>query len=69
MTLYLDGQAVATRIAPPYLFHFPAQSGEHQMRIEVTNAPVFAHRDPLSFFACLKPTGIQGPVTLFRKED
>lgn len=69
VTLYLDGQAVATRIAPPYLFRFPVQSGDHQVRIEVTNAPVFAHRDPLSFFACLKPTGIQGPVTLFRKED
>lgn len=67
--LYLDGREIATRIAPPYLFRFPETSGVHRARIEITNAPVFMHRDRLSFFACLKPTGIQGPIILFRKAD
>ena len=67
VSLLVDGIEAGVRIAPPYRFRIAPAGGLHRIAIDVTNAPVFAHRDPLSFFACLKPTGIQGPITV-RKE-
>ncbi|MBN1777061.1 MAG: hypothetical protein JW811_02975 [Clostridiales bacterium] len=66
--LWVDGHYAGTRLAPPYTFRFPPQkTGAHAIRAEVTNTAFYAHRDPLSFFACIKPTGIQGPVRYYRE--
>lgn len=61
---WLGGQYLGARIATPYRFPLPAGRDAGNLRVEVTNAPVFRHRDALSFFACVKPTGMLGPVTI-----
>lgn len=63
--VYLDGEKLPERIAPPWRFRLPGCTGLHRLRIEVANTPVYAVHDALSFYACLKPTGVQGPVMLF----
>lgn len=65
--LYVDGQCIGRRIAPPYRFDF-AGEGPHALTIEVTNSLVFALRDPLSFFNYIKPSGLTGPITLMTRE-
>ncbi len=65
--LWLDGRPAGTRTAPPYTFYLPeTASGAHRLRVEVTNTPVFAHRDARSFFSVIKPTGMLGPVRALR---
>ena len=59
---WLDDQPLGMRIAPPYAFHFAPVPGTHHLRLEVTNTLVFRHRDPLSFFGYINPTGITGPL-------
>ncbi len=59
----IDGRAVGARAARPYLFRFaPLPRGRHSLRLELVNTPVFRHRDRLSFFNCIKPTGVLSPV-------
>lgn len=63
----LDGEALGERVAPPYRFAWKgAKQGTQRLRLEITNALVFAHRDPLSFYNYIKPTGLTGPVTFLR---
>lgn len=67
--LWVDGIPSGTRVAPPYRFRFePLRKGAHALRVEITNTAVYAHRDPLSFFACIKPTGMQGPISYYCEE-
>ncbi len=67
--LWVDGIFAGTRVAPPYNFRFEQlRRGAHAIRVEITNAAVFAHRDRLSFFACIKPTGMLGPVTCYSED-
>lgn len=67
--LWLDGRSVGWRSAGPYLFRFaPVEAGAHSVRVEITNAAVHAHRDALSFFGCVRPTGMLGPATLYTEE-
>jgi len=40
--------------------------GTHKLRLEITNTLVFTHRDPMSFYNYIKPTGLTGPVTFLR---
>lgn len=60
VNVWLDGEAQGHRVASPY--RFPARSGRHQLVLEITNTLVFAHRDELSFFHYINPTGLTGPV-------
>ncbi|MBQ4453027.1 MAG: hypothetical protein II912_11765 [Clostridia bacterium] len=60
---FIDGEPAGECVAAPYEFRFaPLKAGKHTLKLEVSNTPVFMHRDRLSFFACVKPTGILGPV-------
>ncbi len=61
VSAWLDGESLGHRVAPPY--RFPAGEGCHRLTLEITNTLVFAHRDELSFFNYIKPTGLTGPVT------
>lgn len=68
--LWLDGADMGARVAPPYAFPVPScGAGAHQLCIEMTNTAVFAHRDALSFYACVKPTGLFGPLTFYREGE
>ena len=66
---WVDGQELRTRMAPPYEFLWPETlHGTHRLTIEITNAPVFRHRDVLSFFVCIPPTGLQQQPALLRRK-
>lgn len=69
VSVYVDGELLAHRDAAPYLFPAEVQAGVHDVAIEVINTLVFRHRDPLSMFNYIKPTGLLGPVTLMRCEE
>ena len=60
---WLDDQPLGIRIAPPYSFSVDAAPGAHHLKLEVINTLVFRHRDPLSFYNYIKPTGLTGPMT------
>ncbi len=69
VSAWLDGQLLGHRDAPPYRFCAEAAQGPHRLAIEVTVPLVFAHRDQLSFYNYIKPSGLTGPMTwLARKK-
>lgn len=59
---WLDGQPLGWRDAPPYRFPCPVEPGTHHLTLEITVPMVFTHRDPLSFFSYLKPSGLTGAL-------
>ena len=64
--VWVDGRPIGQRVTAPYRFE-GLGAGSHRLTIEATNTLVFRHRDPLSFFAYIPPTGLTGPVTLLKK--
>ena len=45
------------------------EAGAHALRIEVTCAPVFQWRDPLSVHGWLPPAGRTGPIALLEAKE
>lgn len=69
-SLWLDGQPLGHRAAPPYRFAVEgAAPGIHHLRLETAAPPVFACRDPLSFYQYIKPVGLTGPIRWLKEED
>ncbi len=62
--LWIDGEEAGVRVAVPYRFPRALNAGRHRLRLEVTNAPVYRWRDPLSIHAWLPPTGLTGCIQL-----
>ena len=57
--VFIDGASIVRRVMPPYEFVFSTPlEGRRNVRIEITNTPVFCHRDELSFYAPIKPSGM-----------
>lgn len=69
--VWLNGVPVGTRINAPYKFDLRPglQAGENRLEILVRNNPAHRrHRDGLSRFTQIPPTGVLGPVALCRYE-
>ncbi len=62
--LWVDGREAGVRVAAPYGFSVSLPAGTHRLRLEITNAPVYQWRDPLSIHAWLPPTGLTGSIQL-----
>lgn len=65
--VWADGQPLGWRDAPPYRFPCPMDAGSHRLTLEITVPPVFTHRDPLSFYSYLKPSGLTGPIRWLKR--
>ena len=64
----MNNQLVDTRICFPYTFDLTGyiQSGENEIKIEVTNTLGTQQRDYLSHFLMIEPFGVEGPVSLMQ---
>ena len=64
--VFVNNQLVDTRICFPYTFDLTdyIQSGENDIKIEVTNTLGTQQRDYLSHFLMIEPFGVEGPVSL-----
>ena len=67
--VFLDGAEAGTRVSPPYHFPLAFPAGTHALRIEVTCAPAFRWRDPLSIHDWLPPAGLTGPIALLEEKE
>lgn len=64
-TLALDGQALGTRICPPYRFETgPLAAGAHELTIDVINTLDHTIPDIFALTEPIAPSGILGPVVL-----
>lgn len=68
--VFVNNQLVDTRICFPYTFDLTdyIQSGENEIKIEVTNTLGTQQRDYISHFLMIEPFGVEGPVTLKQGE-
>lgn len=67
--VWLDGERLGYRAAPPYRFDLPEGChGPHTLRLETVVPLVQSHRDALSFFNYIKPAGLTGPVQWLHRE-
>lgn len=66
VSLWVDDQPMGHRDAPPYRFPADLPKGTHRLTLEVVNTLVFRHRDRLSTFNYIKPSGLTGAVTCLR---
>lgn len=66
--VFVNNQLVDTRICFPYTFDLTdyIQSGENEIKIEVTNTLGTQQRDYLSHFLMIEPFGVEGPVLLMQ---
>lgn len=64
----LNGKEVGVRIFAPYRFDLSEaiREGENTLEITVANTCVFEQRDAFSKFMLIKPSGLLGPVRLYR---
>ena len=64
--VFVNDQLVDTRICFPYTFDLTnyIQSGENEIKIEVTNTLGTQQRDYISHFMIIEPFGVEGPVSL-----
>lgn len=69
VSVWLDGELLGHRDAPPYRFPAAVAQGPHRLAIEVAVPLVFTHRDQLSFYNYIKPAGLTGPVTWLVRKD
>lgn len=65
--VWVDGMSAGERHSMPYTFALP--EGGTSLRLEAVNTVVHAHRDGFSFFSCIPPTGVQGPVVLRKWQE
>lgn len=68
VSLWVDGQLLGHRDAPPYRFPARLSEGTHRLTLEVVNTLVFRHRDRLSTFNYIKPSGLTGAVTCLKRK-
>lgn len=66
--VWLNGEHIGVRICPPYRFEINGllKKGNNKLVIEVTNTLVKEQRDFLSSFAQQEPSGLIGPVRVWR---
>lgn len=69
VSAWLDGELLGHRDAPPYRFAAAAAPGPHRLALEITVPLVFTHRDQLSFYNYIRPSGLTGPVTWLVRRD
>ena len=65
----VNGKPAGTRICPPYRFDISEEvkSGENRLEVEVANSLAFSVKDWVSCGLLLRPSGLQGPVTIERR--
>lgn len=67
--LRLNGRYVGTRIFAPYRFDISKAviDGENEIEITVANTCVYEQRDQFSKFMLIKPSGLIGPIRVYRE--
>jgi hypothetical protein len=66
--LWLNGQDCGMAIAPPYIFDIrgAAREGLNTLELEAANTLAQTIKDRFSFYLPLPPSGVLGPIRLFR---
>lgn len=69
--VWLNGEHIGVRICPPYRLEINGllKKGKNKLVIEVTNTLVKEQRDFLSSFAQQEPSGLIGPVQVWRAKE
>ena len=64
--VYLNGEFVGTRIAPPYKLDVSRYlaNGKNTLKVVVTNHLAYEQRDLCSKFLVLEPSGLLGPIEI-----
>lgn len=64
--VYLNGEYVGERIAPPYRFDVSdmLRDGENELRVIITNNLAYEQRDLCSKYLVLEPSGLLGPIEI-----
>jgi hypothetical protein len=68
--LWLNGRDCGMAIAPPYTFDIrdAAREGINTLELEAANTLAQTIKDRFSFYLPLPPSGVLGPIRLFRSE-
>ena len=69
--LLLNGEHVATKIIPPYVFDVTdfLKEGKNEIEVEVSTHLGYAIRDPYTRYLPLEATGLLGPVVLKKQKE
>ncbi len=70
LEVWINGKNAGVRIAPPYRVNIGnlIKQGENHLKVLVVNTLVHSQRDRFSITLPIEPSGLLGPVVLFKKE-
>lgn len=69
--VFVNGTSAGVRLCRPYKFDLSGllHDGENELAIEVTNTLGTAIREPVSHYLMIEPFGIEGPVSLIKRNE